>query len=68
MTLEDKDILQIDATVTAGLLIFLTISFIETPSSDEVPPLFSDISVRLGITFFMIIPFVFSAAILLGLD
>jgi hypothetical protein len=68
MPLEDKDILQIYATVIAGLLIFLTISFVEPPSPVEPKPLFSDISIRLAITIFMLSPFVTSATILLNLD
>jgi hypothetical protein len=66
MPIEDKDILQLDGTVIAGLLIFLTISVFETPSSDEAPPsIFSGPALRFMATFSMLIPFVLSATLLL---
>jgi hypothetical protein len=64
MTLKDKDILQIDATVITGLLIFLTISGIEpsvidrlsTPSmpQDKTKP---ELAPRFRIASIMNIPF-----------
>ena len=72
MTLENKNILQIDATVITGLLIFLTISGIEpsvidrlsTPSTpqDQTKP---ELAPRFRIASIMIIPFGLSALLIL---
>ena len=66
MTLEDKDILQVDATVITGILILLTFSLIG-PSSDD-PTLVDievELTIRLALTVFMLMPFVISAIIIL---
>jgi hypothetical protein len=66
MTLEDKDILQVDATVITGILILLTFSLIG-PSSDD-PTLVDievELTIRLALTVFMLMPFVIFAIIIL---
>jgi hypothetical protein len=80
MMLEDKDILQVDAAVTTGLLIFLTISFFGTPTSDNEAPASNngtatstsfefislDLSFRLLFTTAALSPFVVSATMVLA--
>jgi hypothetical protein len=66
MTLEDKDILEVDATVFTGILILLTFSLIG--SSSEATTLVDiefELSIRLELTVFMLMPFVISAIIIL---
>jgi hypothetical protein len=83
MRLSDKDILQIDATVTTGLLIFLTISFVGEAILEQIIfgpgipgfPFYDpesaeaiDIPIRLMLTMAMLAPFVISAVIVLAND
>lgn len=74
---DNKDILQIDAGVIRGLLIFLTFSFVEPPPAtlyepaqvEPPPPRFTgDLFNRVLLTVVMIIPFVLSATFLLAID
>jgi hypothetical protein len=76
MTLEDKDILQFDAAIITGLLIFLGISFVTIPSPDNLSlsngiPLdylrliLGDLSRRFQLTAVLIAPFVISSLIVL---
>jgi hypothetical protein len=65
MTLENKDIVQLDATVITGLLIFMTIGFYSPPPPDTGALFPYDIPIRLQITFVAIMPFVISAIIAL---
>lgn len=66
MTLEDKDIIEIDATVTTGILILLTFSLIGSASDvTTLAHIEFELSIRIGLTAIMLLPFVTSAIILL---
>jgi hypothetical protein len=67
-SLEDRDILQLDAAVTTGLLIFLTIGFFGTPTSNNFEFIPYDVSIRLLLTITVLTPFVSSAIIVLISD
>ena len=60
MTIEDKDLLQANATIIAGVLIFLTISISLPGSSDMVAKWYLRLSIAAGS-----IPFVMSLGFLL---
>ncbi len=70
---EDKDLLQVNATVIAGLLIFLTFSFFGTSSPfianstsiAQARPVLEDVSFRLSITLVMLSSFTISAAFIM---
>jgi hypothetical protein len=70
MKIEDKDILQLNAAVITGLLIFLSIGFLErfVPNTDNPQLGLMDISMRLVLTISLLGPFVASSALILLSD
>jgi|SRR5215216_7737920 len=66
MTIEEKDILQLDAAVTTGLFIFMTLSLTQIPDLEGPRVItFGDIANRLLLSIMVLIPFVSSAVIVL---
>lgn len=59
MTITSRDLIQVNATLIAGLLIFLTVSVVQAPIilTEEAFPLFYKVAVRMSIlvpmTFFI---------------
>jgi hypothetical protein len=57
VVLEDRDIIQIDATVIAGVLILLTLSSVQYSENTRASTIF----LKSGFIFITIVPFAFSA-------